>query len=377
MKYFDYAATCPLDEEAGEIYIKIATQVFGNSQSLHDIGDQARNLLEACRSELSQMLGVSIEGVYFTSGGSEGNFLAIEALLSGKKKTGKHIITAIAEHSSVHSSIERLKASGYHVTYLPFNKKGAIDIEEFTNSIREDTVLAVIQHGNSEIGTIQPIPELGQICKEHQILFHTDCVQTFGKTDLKMIVSYVDSLSISSHKFYGPKGTGAVYIRPQLAWSPTFPNTTHEKGFRPGTVNVPGIAAMTIAAQKSIAKLEESQLHYLKLRKLFISSLDPIKNRIQVHGSDEQQQLPNIIGMSIEGIEGQWMLLECNRKGYCISTGTACHSGMHAPSQTMTALGYSSKKAKEYFRLSLGRNTTEADIKSLADLFVTISSKIK
>ena len=176
-------------------------------------------------------------------------------MLSAKNKTGYHIITSIAEHSSIHSSIERLKNNGYRVTYLPLNDQGLINVDVFVSSICKDTVLAIIQHGNSEIGTIQPIMEIGQLCQKHHILFHSDCVQTFGKLDIKLVSPYVDSLSISGHKFYGPKGTGVVYFRPQLPWVPTFPKTTHEGGFRPGTVNVPGIAAMTTAAKKMLTKL--------------------------------------------------------------------------------------------------------------------------
>ncbi|WP_318508948.1 aminotransferase class V-fold PLP-dependent enzyme [Bacillus sp. T3] len=208
MKYFDYAATSPLDEEAASMYVKVATQFFGNTNSLHDFGEDARQLLERCRSEMAQMIGVDKDGIYFTSGGSESNFLAIEALLTCRRKKGKHIITSIAEHSSIHNHLERLKHEGFEITCLPYNKEGLIEVEQFLDGICEDTVLAVIQHGNSEIGTIQLVNEIGNICKKHDILFHSDCVQTFGKVDIRNISTSVDSLSLSSHKFYGPKGWG-------------------------------------------------------------------------------------------------------------------------------------------------------------------------
>ncbi|MGJ7921607.1 IscS subfamily cysteine desulfurase [Neobacillus sp. LXY-4] len=372
MKYLDYAATCPLDEEAANIYVKVATQYFGNSNSLHDIGEEARNLLEGCRAEFSRILGVEKDGVFFTSGGSEGNFLAIEALLSCRHKAGSHIITSIAEHSSIHSVMERMERSGYRITYLPFNEEGLIETKEFAKAITDDTVLAVIQHGNSEIGTIQPIAEIGEICKERNILFHSDCVQTFGKLDLKEISPFVDSLAISGHKVYGPKGTGAVYLRPQVNWAPFFPSTTHEKGFRPGTVNVPGIAALTIAAKKAHEQLHENKQKYLKLRNIFLDALSSFQHSIQIHGSIGPNQLSSIIGMSMNGIEGQWVLLECNRNGYAISTGSACHSGMLTPALAMKALRISGKKAKEYFRISFGRDTSEEDMKNLAQLLVKI-----
>lgn len=374
MSYFDYAATCPLDEDAAKMYVKASTEFYGNSQSLHDTGDQARQLLENCRLEMAKILGVDYQGVYFTSGGSESNYLAIESLLTGVKKTGKHIIISMAEHASIHSTIARLKKVGYEITNLPYNQNGLIDLEQFESAIKKDTILAVIQHGNSEIGTIQPIIEISRICKTNDILLHSDCVQTFGKIDLKPISLLVDSASLSGHKFYGPKGTGAVYIRPQLQWESVFPNTTHERGFRPGTVNVPGIAAMTVAAQKIYKSIDQNMTHYQELRQLFIDSLHPIQESIQIHGSSDKEQIPCIIGMSIKGVEGQWVLLECNRKGLAISTGSACHSGMLSPSQTMTALGYSGKEAKEFFRISLGLNTSKEDIKRLTNVLTGIAA---
>lgn len=374
MKYFDYAATCPLDPDAAETYLRAATEFFGNSQSLHDTGDHARQLLENCRSKIANLLQVDKEGVFFTSGGSESNYLAIECLVSGLNKKGNHIITSQAEHASIHSTLERLKKIGFEITYLPLNEVGIIDIEQFHSTIRDETVLAVIQHGNSEIGTIQPIMEISHLCKEFDIFLHTDCVQTFGKVDLKPIASLVDSLSFSGHKVYGPKGTGAVYIRPQIAWQPIFPNTTHEKGIRPGTVNVPGIAAMTVATQKLHEQMNDNNDHFQKLRQLLIDSLQPIQNNIQFHGASDKKQLPFIIGLNIKGIEGQWVLLECNRQGFAISTGSACHSGMQSPSQTMTALGFTGKEAKEFFRISFGINTTYEDTKSLASVLVKLST---
>jgi cysteine desulfurase len=377
MKYLDYAATCPLDKEAANIYVKIATEYYGNSQSLHDIGEEARSLLETCRNEFAEILGVEKERIFFTSGGTESNFLAIEALLSCKKKDGNHIITSIAEHSSIHSMMKRLQKDGYDITYLPFNEEGLIDIDQFSQSLRDTTVLAVFQHGNSEIGTIQPIGQIAEICQKNRILLHSDCVQTFGKVDLKPITPYIDSLSLSGHKFYGPKGTGAVYMRPQLPWQPFFPYATHEKGFRPGTVNVPGIAAMTLAAKKAAQKMHENHQKYLKLRSRLIKALTPLQGSIHIHGSTGCNQLPGIIGMRIAGIEGQWVLLECNRNGFAISTGSACHGGMLAPAQTMSALGLSGKKAKEFFRVSMGHETTIEDVENFSKLLIQIHNRHK
>ncbi|MBO0993968.1 IscS subfamily cysteine desulfurase [Bacillus sp. SD088] len=368
MKYFDYAATCPLDQEAAQLYIQSATEFFGNTSSLHDTGNQAQQLLETCRKEFAQMLGVQTNGIYFTSGGSEGNFLAIQTLLSSPLKKGKHIITSTAEHASIHSAMEKCKQEGYEVTALPYDQDGHIDLEKLKDAIREETVLITIQHGNAEIGTIQPIIEISKLCREKDILLHSDCVQTFGKLDMQEIAHSVDSLAISGHKFYGPKGVGAVYLSPHLHWEPFYPNTSHENGFRPGTVNVPGIAAMTLAAQRSIASLAEQQEHFIKLHDIFLNTIKDKATQIKVYPSD----LPAIVGLRIKGIEGQLVMLECNRNGYAISTGSACQVGSQAPAKTMTALGVTGKQAKEFIRVSFGKNTKLEDVQTLGKTLIKI-----
>ncbi|SFB15999.1 MULTISPECIES: IscS subfamily cysteine desulfurase [unclassified Bacillus (in: firmicutes)] len=374
MKYFDFAATCPLDPEAAETYIQTATHYFGNTSSLHDTGENANSLLELCRNELAEMIGVLPEGVYFTSGGTESNFLALESIARGASIKGNHIVTGAAEHSSVHSVMTRLKNDGYEITFLPLTSKGMIDLNQLRGAMREDTILVSIQHANSEIGTIQPLKEISAICKERNILLHSDCVQSFGKIDLKSIIPYVDSLSISGHKVYGPKGIGAVYIHPEVPWSPLFPGSSHENGLRPGTVNVPAIAAMITAIQHLSAQKEELSLRFTNLRQSFLQALQPIEPLLTVHGAEDiHEQLPSILGLSIRGLEGQWLMLECNRKGYAISTGTACHTGMLSPSKTMKSLGYDDKTAKEFIRISFGCSTTENDVKNLANTIVSIA----
>ncbi|MDE3839754.1 cysteine desulfurase [Bacillus methanolicus] len=374
MKYFDYAATCPLDEEAAQIFVKASQNFFGNTQSLHDTGSTAAALLEQCRLKLSQLLKVEKEGIFFTSGGSESNFLAIHALLSATRKKGRHIIAGLAEHSSIHSSLMRLEKDGCEISYLPFNKDGIIDLEKLQDAIREDTVLITIQHANPEIGTIQPIEEIGLLCKQNEILLHSDCVQTFGKITLDNLIKWADSFSISSHKFYGPKGVGAVYVNPYLAWKTFYPAAVHEKGFRPGTVNVPGIAAMVAAAEKSYANQTDYTKKFLKLRDAFKHSIKEISDRITIHeANDPDMQLPSIIGLRLHGLEGQWVMLECNRRGFAISTGTACQIGLQSPSKTMQALGIDNKEAKEFIRISVGRETTEKDVESLGQTLVEIA----
>ncbi|MFJ5758167.1 IscS subfamily cysteine desulfurase [Neobacillus sp. NPDC093182] len=375
MIYFDFAATTPLDSEAAEVFVQASTEFFGNSSSLHDFGGQSQDLLENCREELASLLGVNKKGLYFTSGGSEGNFLAIEALLSAPKKTGKHIIAGMAEHSSIHGVLSRLE--GYSITYLPLNSSGLIDIEELERAITPETILVIVQHVNSEIGTIQPIEEIAHICRVHDIHFHSDFVQSFGKIDLKRITPLVSSFSFSGHKIYGPKGVGGVYVDPAISWRAFFPGGSHERGFRPGTVNVPAIASMTAAAQKLNEQLVQSHNRFLELRATLIETLDPIKEFVHIYQAAPNSQLPSIIGLRISGIEGQWMMLECNRYGFAISTGSACQIGMQAPAKVTQALGLSPQQAKEFIRISFGKTTKREDVEKLGETIVDIVKKFK
>lgn len=368
MKYFDYAASCPLDREAAEVYVKAASSYYGNSSSLHDAGDQANGLLDYSRAQFARFFGVSKDGIYFTSGGSEANYVGIQTLLSGKVKKGMHIITGMAEHSSVLNTMEKLREAGWEITMLPFDSGGRIDLTVFRDAIREDTVLASIQHANPEIGTVQPIEDIGELCREHDILFHSDCVQSFGKIDLSGISRSVDSLAISGHKFYGPKGVGAAYLNPAKRWEPYIPGTTHESGFRPGTVNVPGIAAMAVAAEKAVGGLELYEVQYRELRKEFLKSLEPVQAVCTVYEAD----LPSTIGMRVAGLEGQLIMNEANLRGFAISTGSACQVSMQAPSKTMVALGVEGKAAKEFVRITLGRETTVEDVRMLGETLVKI-----
>jgi cysteine desulfurase len=377
MRYFDYAATCPLDKDAADIYLKMATDFFGNSSSLHDIGGQSAQLLENCRDSFARLLGVEKNGLFFTSGGSESNFLAIEALLTAPKKRGKHIITTMAEHSSIHGTLKRLEQDGYEVTYLPFTSTGMISIDALKEAIRDDTVLITIQHTNSEIGTIQPIEGISKLCQEYDIHFHCDFVQGLGKSDSMKLAKQVSSFSFSSHKFYGPKGVGGVYIQPSINWTSFFPGTSHESGLRAGTVNLPGIVAMTVAAEKTIGQMNESRNRFLKLREAFSLSLEPIREILTIHGASGVDQFPGIVGFSIEGIEGQWLMLECNRLGFAISTGSACSVGMQIPSKTMQALGLTGKKGKEFARISFGRSTQVEDVEKLGHNMVNIALAFK
>lgn len=371
MKYFDYAATTSLDPDAASTYVEVACKYFGNSNSLHDMGDTASRIVENCRDELGRLINVDKNGIYFTSGGTESNFLILHSLLMGTKKEGKHLITSTAEHASIHSAMHVLADKGYEITYLPLSKTGLIDTRLLEETIRPDTVLVSIQHVNSEIGAIQPIKEISTICKRYHILFHSDMVQSFGKIEVKEVTPYVDALSLSSHKFYGPKGVGIAYINPNVPWIPIVLNGSHENGFRSGTVNTAGIASMTVAAQKACSTISKNETKLSKFRKLFTKMIP--KESVTIFECTDQY--PGIIGLRAKGIEGQWLMLECNRRGFAISTGSACQVGKQAPSNTMEAFGLAVQEAKEFVRISMGKDTKEDDVRDLANTIKQLAIK--
>lgn len=399
MIYLDYAATTPMSDKALHVYSQVASQYFGNSSSLHDIGSTAKEILEEARKTLACFVNGDVNGVFFTSGGSESNYLAIHSLLKGKHKKGKHIISTRLEHSSIGNTLEALKDDSYDITYVAVDGEGRVNLTELQKAIRPDTVLTAIHHGNSEIGTIQDLVSIGEILHAHDILFHSDCVQTFGKIEIDVKKAKLDSLSVSSHKIYGPKGVGACYINPARVWQPVIPGTTHEGGFRPGTVNVPGIAAFVAAAEEIIPIMKSEQERFRDLRERLIAGIQgeawqitevgPAGSRAlkggvlgceaSEIGSESSlvrgQRLEHIIGLSVAGIEGQYIMLECNRYGAAISTGSACAVGMQKPSKTLLAIGKSSEEAKQFIRLSLGKLTTEAEIEETITIFQRLLKK--
>jgi len=371
MIYLDFAATTPMSEEALHVYTEVSRSFFGNPSSLHDIGTSANSVLETCRRELAKIINGSESGVYFTSGGSESNILALQSLINAHRKKGNHLITTKIEHSSISNFFKKLEGEGFEVTYLGVNQQGQISLDELENAITDRTILASIHHANSEIGVIQPLVEVGHLLRKRNVLFHSDCVQTFGKLPIDVVKANLDSLSISSHKIYGPKGVGAVYINPTTNWQSVYPNTTHEKGFRPGTVNVPGIAAFVTAASAIAKDIEKNQQRFSTLRQQLKEGLASRAEQIEwIENSDAG--LPHIVGLRVIGIEGQYTMLEFNRYGVAISTGSACKVGQQAPSKTMLEIGKTKEEAKQFIRLSFGTTTTEADIDKVVSICIKI-----
>ncbi len=349
--YFDYAATAPMKKSAIAVYQEAANYFPGNSSSPHDEGTKASLLLEQCRAQIANVAGVAKEGIYFTGSGTEGNILSILSLARSQKK--KHIITSLAEHTSVHSAMALLETEGFSVTKLPMDKDGIVTVASILSAIQPDTGLISIQHINPEIGSIQPVEQIAALAKQHNILFHTDCVQSFGKIPIDSIKA--DGMTFSAHKIGGPKGCGAVFLSPYIALKPVFPGLTHEKGIRGGTVDTPAIAAFAEAAKQSA-----SLNHMLFLRNVLKKELTG--SSVLWIESQSSSQYPGVIGLCIPGLEGQLVMLALNAQNMYISTGSACDTTAAAGTKAAMAMGMTLEEARQFFRISFGPETTEEEV---------------
>lgn len=359
MIYLDHAATTPMSDKAMEVYVNVAKHYFGNASSLHDEGSAAGQIMEASAKTIAATLNARPQDIYFTSGATEGNFLAINSLLKAKK--GKHIITSQIEHSSVRNVFLKLESEGYEITWLPVDEFGRISLNELKDLVRNETALVSIQHVNSEIGTIQEIQKIGSFLQKQDILFHSDCVQSYGRLPLDIKVQNVDALTISSHKIYGPKGAGAVWMNPKVNWKPVFPEQDNSPRFRPGTADVPAIAAFATAVKERISEMVAEQERMSAFKEKLLSEINKMGFEVEIEGAPEQN-VPNILGLRFPGMEGQFMMLECNQAGLAISTGSACQVGSDKPNKTMMALRKSEQEAREFIRLSFGKKNEERQI---------------
>lgn len=374
MIYLDYAATTPMSDKALEVYTKVAKEYFGNASSLHDTGSSARQILDASALTIAKTLNAQAKDIWFTSGASESNFLAIQALLDGSQKPGKHIITTKIEHSSVIHVFEKLEEQGYEISWLPVDVFGKVKLDDLREIVRDDTVLVSVQHVNSEIGTIQDISEIGAFLNEQDILFHTDAVQSFGKIPVDAERLNVNALSISAHKIYGPKGVGAVWIKPGTEWAPFFANIDQKKKLKTGTDNVPAIAAFATAAKEAIADLESEYNRISNLAHEFRKKITGLDAECVIEGN-ESAGSPFIMGLRFPGMEGQFLMLECNQAGLAISTGSACQVGSDKPNRTMKAIGRADEEAREFVRFSFGRDVKEGQLEEIIQKIDTILTR--
>lgn len=378
MIYLDHAATTPMSKEALEVYNSVAQRYFGNADSMHDYGSSAEQILRASARTLAKVLGASEKDLHFTGGATESTFLLLYTLLSAAEKEGKHILISAAEHSSVNAVASRLQKEGYEVTEIPLSDEGLVTEEAFRSALRPDTIVASVHMVNSETGTIQPVADIAEWCRSEDILFHTDAVQAFGKIPVLAGELNADAISLSAHKIYGPKGCGAAWLNPELSWSPVFPGKNTGNSFRPGTADVPSVAAFAAAAKAMEKNRQDEWNRISELRSRFIAGLRSRGMEFNVEGSGEEgsgRQLPHILGLRFPGIEGQFFMLECSQAGIAISTGSACRVGSEQPAVTMKALGRNRQEAGEFIRLSFGRLNSSDQIDQIIEKMHSILNR--
>jgi cysteine desulfurase len=359
--YADHAATTKMSEAAAQTMLSVIRENYGNPSSLYSLGQKAKETLEEARQAVAGVIGAEPEEILFTSGGSEADNQAIRSAAAlGQMKGKKHIISSAFEHHAVLHTLEKLKQEGFEITLLDVHENGIIRPEEVEAAIREDTCLVTIMYANNEIGTIQPIREIGKVCKKHGVLFHTDAVQAVGHIPVDVKEDGIDLLSASAHKFHGPKGVGFLYARKGIRLTNLIEGGAQERGKRAGTENVPGIAAMAAALQEAAGKLEENAAKLKEKRDRLIQGLASIPH--SALNGDAEQRLPGNVNFCFEGIEGESLLLLLDDKGIEASSGSACTSGSLDPSHVLLAIGRVHDVAHGSLRLSIGEELTDEDV---------------
>lgn len=361
MIYLDNSATTPLNEEVLKEMEPYFCEYFGNPSTLYSLGQKSKEALEKARKRVANAINAKPEEIIFTSGGSESDNLAIKGIAFKNQDKGKHIITSEIEHPAVKETLVFLESIGFEVTYLPAYGDGIIKIEDLKKAIRDDTILITVMHANNEIGTIQPIAEIGKIAKEKGIIFHTDAVQTFGKIPVDVEELGVDLLSLSSHKIYGPKGVGALYIRKNTRLVPQIHGGGQERGLRSGTENIPGIVGFGKAAEMASENQKKDYDYLIKIRDGII---DKVLEEIPASylNGDKEKRLPNIINFRFSAIEGESLILLLDAKGINSSTGSACSSKNLKASPILKALGLEDVDVHGSLRLSLGLENSIEDV---------------
>ena len=359
--YADNAATTKMSAAAINAMIPYFDSVYGNPSSLHSVGQEAKEALENARTRVAACLGCEPREIYFTSGGSEADNQAIvSAARIGARKGKKHIISTAFEHHAVLHTLQKLEKEGFEVTYLDVKSNHNITAQQVKDALREDTCLVTTMYANNEIGSILPIPEIGAICKEAGVLFHTDAVQAVGHLAINVKEQNIDMLSLSAHKFHGPKGVGALYCRRGLALTNIIDGGAQERGKRAGTENIPGIMGLAAALEEAVAHLDENAKKVTALRDKLITGLSKIPH-CALNG-DAVNRLPGNVSFCFEGIEGESLLLLLDMKGVCASSGSACTSGSLDPSHVLLAIGRVHDVAHGSLRLSLSEYNTEEEI---------------
>ncbi|PAU95931.1 cysteine desulfurase NifS [Aliifodinibius salipaludis] len=363
--YFDHAATTPVDERVLEAMIPYFTEHYGNANSPHGLGNNAKVAVEEARENIAEMIGAEPAEIVFTSGGTESDNCVIKGVVNATGKT--EVITSPLEHHAVLHTAEALKRHGAKPVYLEPNSKGIITAEKVEEAINDNTAMVSLMHVNNEIGSINPLAEISEVCSKHNIPFHSDTVQSVGKIPVDVDELGLDFLSISGHKIYGPKGIGVMYMRHATPWLPWMHGGSQERRRRGGTLNVPGIIGLAKAMELTQKEMDDHRKHFIKLRKRLINGLDKtFGDRYQING-DTENGVPHIINISFldpngDGLDGEMLLLNLDVEGICCSNGSACTSGAMEPSHVLEGIGLDEKTANSSLRVSLGKQNTAEEI---------------
>lgn len=376
MIYADNAATTKMSKTAINAMLPYLENLYGNPSSLYEFGQKAKEALEDARSRIAACLNADAREITFTSGGSEADNQAIlTAAALGARKGKKHIISTAFEHHAVLHTLEKLKKQGFEITLLDVHSNGVVTSQQVVESIREDTCLVTVMYANNEIGTIQPIEEIGAVCREKGVLLHTDAVQAVGHLHIDVKAQQIDLLSLSAHKFHGPKGAGALYVRRGIPLETVISGGGQERGKRAGTENVPAIMGMAAALEEACTGMEENSRKLTLLRDRLIAGLNRIPYS-ELNGATEPR-LPGNVNFCFEGIEGESLLLLLDEKGICASSGSACTSGTLDPSHVLLAIGRPHEVAHGSLRLSLGEEMTEKEIDSIIEAVTDVVTRLR
>jgi cysteine desulfurase len=374
--YMDYAATTPTDQRVVEAMLPCFGEIYGNPSSLHGFGQEARAAMEGARAKIAAFLDAKPAEIVFTSGGTESDNFAIKGVAWANRKKGDHVITSAIEHHAVLETCRFLEKEGFRVTYLPVDGDGLVDPADVVKAITDRTILISIMHANNEIGTIQPIAEIGRIAKGKGICFHTDAVQTFGHLPFTVDELNIDLLSASAHKLYGPKGMGLLYIRKGTRITPLVHGGDQESGRRASTQNVPGIVGFGKAVELAATTLHEEVVRLTSLRDRFIQGIFERIDGIRLNGHPVRR-LPNNINLSVASIEGEGMILSLDMMGIACSTGSACSSSSLEPSHCLLAIGLPHELSHGSLRFSLGMYTKEGDIDAVLEALPQVVGRLR
>ena len=376
MIYLDNAATTKVADSVVDAMLPYFKEYYGNASSIYQLGAKSKEALDESREYIAGTLGAKTNEIYFTAGGSESDNWAIKATADAYARKGKHIITAAIEHHAVLHTCEYLEKHGYEVTYVGVDENGVIKLDELKAAIRPDTILISVMFANNEIGTIQPIKEIGEIAKEHDILFHTDAVKAYAQVPINVDEMHIDMLSASGHKLNGPKGIGFLYIRKGIKIRSFVHGGQQERGRRAGTENIPGIVGLAAAAKRSFSMLEEKMKKEIELRDYLISRIEAEIPYCRLNG-DRKKRLPNNVNFSFQFIEGESMLILLDSKGIAASSGSACTSGSLDPSHVLLAIGLPHEIAHGSLRLTMSEENTKEEMDYVVEQLTAILERLR